>query len=130
MTLRKWFAPVLAIALLPLILVTVTNAQGPAPRSPHAAFGTAFTYQGHLKNASGSVNAACSLQFDLWDALTGGTHIAGPVNGSPNPVALQVDFGAGVFKAMARRPTVDDSRGQELRITRSNAVHFTIAVLI
>jgi hypothetical protein len=40
---------------------------------PSAPLGTAFTYQGELRTASGSVSGTCGFQFSLWDALANGS---------------------------------------------------------
>lgn len=72
--------------LLALVLVllaaaltfTIVDAQGPRPVAPHAVTalaGTAFTYQGQLKNAGALVNGTCGFLFGLWDAVTGGSQI-------------------------------------------------------
>ena len=37
-----------------------------------AVVGTAWTYQGQLKNAGGPVNGVCDMQFGLWDAASAG----------------------------------------------------------
>ena len=38
------------------------------PASPQAVLGSAFTYQGQLKNANGPVTDQCDMQFSLWDS--------------------------------------------------------------
>jgi hypothetical protein len=62
--------PLVALAAL-LVLLTgapSTTAQGPgAPlrNVPTAPAGTAFSYQGLLKNGNTPVNGACNFQFSL-----------------------------------------------------------------
>ncbi len=58
--------------------IAVVDAQRPPPggrRSPAALAGTAFTYQGQLKNAGAPVNGTCNLQFGLWSDSGAGTQI-------------------------------------------------------
>jgi hypothetical protein len=71
---------VLLAALVVLLAVAATAtlalAQGPKGAgqalAPLVSVGTAFTYQGQLKNAAGSVNNTCDFQFRLFDAFEGG----------------------------------------------------------
>ena len=53
------------------------------------AAGTAFTYQGQLRDGSGPVNATCDLEFRLWDAQEGGAQVGGtiPLEGVPADLA-------------------------------------------
>ncbi|HSD82712.1 MAG TPA: hypothetical protein VLG46_02580, partial [Anaerolineae bacterium] len=51
-------------------------AQGPGSQLQQSAIGTAFTYQGQLKNASGPVNDNCDFQFSVWNASGAGTSLA------------------------------------------------------
>jgi hypothetical protein len=95
------------IALAVTLTFTIADAQGPKPggtKAPTANAGTAFTYQGQLKKNGALVTSSCSMAFDLYDAYSGGNHLAGPVNGSPNPATVtnglfivQVDFGNNVL---------------------------------
>jgi hypothetical protein len=89
--------------------VMIADAQGPTrnPRAPRANAGTAFTYQGQLKNGGVAVNGTCDIIFALYDAPTAGNQIGYAV-GSPNPVpvtnglfTVQIDFGSGVIKGDA-----------------------------
>jgi hypothetical protein len=103
------------IAFDPGIWTRTAFAQGPKPtppkssKAPAASVGTAFTYQGQLKNGGAPVNGNCYLQFNLYSDSGGSTLVAGPVNGSPNPVSVtnglftvQIDFGSGAFQGDAR----------------------------
>lgn len=67
---RKRSLILFGIVLTLLVSVGIVNAQGPKPgtRSPRTNAGTAFTYQGQLKNNGAAVNGTCSFQFGLWDA--------------------------------------------------------------
>lgn len=69
----KLVALVLVILGLILFGANYVAAQGPAPRALRAtALGTGFTYQGQLKQSGTAVNGACDMQFNLYDALSGG----------------------------------------------------------
>jgi hypothetical protein len=76
-------------------------------RSTCFAQGTAFTYQGQL-NANGSTaNGLYDLRFQVWDALTNGNLIAGPLTNSATGVTnglftITLDFGPGVFTGPGR----------------------------
>lgn len=96
---KNWIVS-LFVVLAVMLTITLVEAQGPKPKAPTANLGTAFTYQGQLKKNGALVNGSCSLSFDLYDAASGGNHIAGPVNGNPNPATVsngsftvQIDFG-------------------------------------
>ena len=107
------------VALLGLVGVAV--AQGPGPQDRPKAkddgaagsqlaqtlLGTAFTYQGQLKNASGPVNGACDFRFSLWDSLSNLTGQMGTTQDKPGVsvsngmFAVPLDFG-NVFTGEAR----------------------------
>ncbi len=83
----RWtfISSLLAVVLLALA-VGSGQAQGPTPSQPspsqgedrvgvQAALGTAFTYQGQLKQGGNPVNGNCDLQFSLWDAASDGTQV-------------------------------------------------------
>jgi len=86
---------VLALALT----ITFSRAQSP--------LGTAFTYQGQLKNAGDPVNDTCNFQFSLWDDVSGGAQIGTTQTKSGVAVTdglftVQLDFGAAAFQGDAR----------------------------
>lgn len=86
---------VLALALT----VTASRAQSP--------LGTAFTYQGQLKNAAGPVTDTCNFRFSLWDDVSGGTQIGttqttSGVSVTDGLFTVQLDFGAAAFQGDAR----------------------------
>jgi hypothetical protein len=67
-----------------------------------APLGTAFTYQGKLTDGGPSANGLYDFEFTLYDAVTNGTHVGGPLPLSAVGVTngfftVTLDFGAGVF---------------------------------
>jgi hypothetical protein len=99
----------LFVLLAALFSAVMVDAQGPKPgsRAPRANAGTAFTYQGQLKNGGVAVNGTCDIIFALYDAPTAGNQIGYAV-GSPNPATVtnglftvQIDFGSAVIKGDA-----------------------------
>ena len=105
---RKYSLIAFAVVLALSLSVSGVIAQEQKPQSPQATIGTAFTYQGQLKNASGPINGNCDFQFSLWDSPT---NAIGQINAtqSQSNVALsnglftvQLDFGANVFNGDAR----------------------------
>jgi len=69
--------------------------------------GTAFTYQGQLKQAGAPMNGTADFQFGLWNAATEGGQIGSTptiegVMVSNGLFTVLVDFGAGVFDGSAR----------------------------
>ncbi|MHC4695327.1 MAG: autotransporter outer membrane beta-barrel domain-containing protein [Planctomycetota bacterium] len=85
-------------AAIGLFCVTVVQGQTP--------LGTAFTYQGQLKQAGVPVNGTADFVFRVWNAETGGAIV-----GSEDPDSVEVvdglftvrlDFGAGAFRGDAR----------------------------
>ncbi len=79
--------------------VVLPDTASPAdPARADAAASTVFTYQGNLKKSGQAVNANCSFQFSLWDALTGGSQkgTTQTVTNAPVQTAVftvQLDFG-------------------------------------
>jgi hypothetical protein len=66
------------------------------------AQGTAFTYQGQLRNSGNPASGTYNLQFSLYTINTGGSAVAGPVttNGvviSNGLFTVTLDFGATVW---------------------------------
>ena len=69
--------------------------------------GTAFTYQGRLNDSGNQANGIYDLRFTVYDAVSNGTTIAGPLTnlamGVTNGVfTVTLDFGAGVFTGQGR----------------------------
>jgi hypothetical protein len=103
------FAIIFACVLSIVALVQVTDAQGPRPgtRAPSANVGTAFTYQGQLKDNGAAVNGAYDFEFRLFDAVSGGTEIGslisiGDANVTSGYFTVQLDFGTSAFNGDAR----------------------------
>ncbi|CAG0935024.1 hypothetical protein TFLX_03848 [Thermoflexales bacterium] len=97
-------ALVVSIALLISVSGVLAQASG---QQISASLGTAFTYQGQLKNASGPVTDTCDFQFGLWDAVTSGTLIATDLNRANVSVTnglftTPIDFGVNAFEGNAR----------------------------
>jgi hypothetical protein len=68
---------------------------------------TAFTYHGRLNNNGVAAAGAHDMQFRIYDAVTGGLLVAGPVPVNSVDVAnglftVRIDFGAGVFTGPPR----------------------------
>jgi hypothetical protein len=81
--------------------LAVGLAHGQAP------VGSAFTYQGELRNSGVLVTSAADLQFRLYDSATGGAQIGSTL--SANAVAISagrfevdLDFGPGAYTGNAR----------------------------
>ena len=78
--------------------------------SASSALGTAFTYQGLLKDGSGNpITNTCGFQFGLYDALSGGSLVTGTTLQTVTPVTVtngyftvSLDFGATAFNGSAR----------------------------
>lgn len=92
----------LAVAAL-LAAAGSTMGQGP---------GTAFTYQGELKQSGSVVSGSADLKFRLYDAATGGTQIgveqsilAASLTGGR--FTANLDFGAPAFAGQARFLEID-----------------------
>lgn len=84
----------LSVLLLLALLVGAISVQAAGPQLPTAALGSGFTYQGQLKDASGSsISNTCDFIFRLWNAKTGGAQV-----GVDSPVA-GVSVSAGYFTA-------------------------------
>jgi len=71
------------------------------------AQGTAFTYQGRLTDNGSAANGNYDLRFTIYDSVTSGTVIAGPITNSLTSLDnglfnVTLDFGANVFDGSAR----------------------------
>ena len=80
-----------AVALA--VCVGVVNIRGAAGLS------TAFTYQGQLLQSGGPVNGSCDLQFELFDAASGGNQVGTTQTASGVSIAnglftVSLDFGS------------------------------------
>jgi hypothetical protein len=117
---RSWIpAIVLALVLAPAAL----RAQ-PSP-------GTAFTYQGQLKEAGVPCEGAYDFIFQLWDAAEGGAMVSDDLYVDDRPVGaglftVQLDFGEGMFTGDERWLQVHvrpgDSSGSYTELSPRQAV--------
>ncbi len=93
---------------LALVALAIFNLQPPIA----FAQGTAFSYQGRLNSGGSPANGLYDLRFTVWDALTNGNLVAGPLTNSATGVsnglfAVTLDFGSGVFTGPNRWLEVD-----------------------
>jgi hypothetical protein len=67
---------------------------------------TAFVYQGQLRDNGTNVNGTYTMIFALYDAVTNGDLIAGPITNNTTLAnglfTVNLDFGAGAFNGSAR----------------------------
>jgi hypothetical protein len=104
-----------AVVTVLLLVTGLAYAQGTAPEretKTQAVLGTAFTYQGRLKDADGPVDRPCNLTFELYDSAgsgtppTGGTLLSTVAKPDQDIVdgifTVELDFGSGVFNGDAR----------------------------
>jgi hypothetical protein len=71
------------------------------------AQGNAFTYQGHLNDASTSANGSYDLTFTMFGIASGGNAVAGPITNSSTGISnglftVTLNFGAGIFPGADR----------------------------
>jgi hypothetical protein len=71
------------------------------------AQGTAFTYQGRLLDQGTAPNGRYEMELSLWDSLSNGTRVAGPLTNAPVTVSnglftTTIDFGSAAFNGSAR----------------------------
>jgi hypothetical protein len=97
---RRSISTVLSFLLVFLLLNSSASA-----RSLNAALGSAFTYQGKLKDDSQPANGVYDFQFKLYDALSGGAQVGDSLtkNGvivTEGLFSVLLDFGA-VFDGSA-----------------------------
>jgi hypothetical protein len=100
---RKLWVVCIIVALGLMAGVMLALAQEPSSQGDvevQAVVGTAFTYQGQLRQGGNPVNGACDFQFSLWNAGSGGVQV-GTTQTKTNVMVsnglftVQVDFGAG-----------------------------------
>jgi hypothetical protein len=77
------------------------------PGEPEAPVGSGFTYQGSLKSGGNPANAQYDFQFTLYDDLTAGNLVGGPLTTANVTVTgglftVTLDFGVDAFTGEAR----------------------------
>jgi hypothetical protein len=98
------------ILILPIKLALLITFS--IPFSAAFAQGTAFNYQGRLNDGGSPATGIYDLRFAIYDAVTNGNVVAGPLTNSATGVtnglfAVTLDFGTGVFTGAARWLEVD-----------------------
>lgn len=107
---RLWLAVPVLILLCAYVLVLRRPGSGndsAALAAPIAApIGTAFVYQGQLRQSGSPINGTCDLTFGLFDVASGGFPLTTlPVNAVPLSNGLfnvTLDFAGGAFNGEAR----------------------------
>ena len=90
------------------VRTSITAAGGEQPTMVGlSVVGTAFTYQGHLKDSGSPANGVYDFEFKLYDAAGGGAQVGSTVALNDIPVSkglftVKLDFGAGAFGSGAR----------------------------
>jgi hypothetical protein len=89
-----------------LALVSVLSLQ-PSALVGAAPLGTAFTYQGQLRDGSQPASGMYDLRFAIYDAVTNGSAVGGALTNAATPVTnglftATLDFGPSVFNGDAR----------------------------
>lgn len=109
MTLRQLHTGLIVLLVLAMALTTAGYAQDPGDAQPASWMGTAFTYQGQIRKDGALVNGLCDFEFNLWDAVTGGsTAGSGTVLRTAVPMTEgrftipNLDFGSSAFVGDAR----------------------------
>lgn len=103
---------ILSITAFLALLLSLGSGSVEAQAVPQAALGSAFTYQGFLRNSSGApLSSTCNFTFKLFDSESGSTQIGGAstVNGAPVSggyftvlVNSAGEFGGSAFTGEAR----------------------------
>ena len=92
---------VLSTALL-VAMAGFSQAQAPRPQevvTPQTSTGNAFTYQGYLEDGSSPANGKYDFQFNLYNALTGGSQVGSTITKDNVTVtnglfSVALDFGS------------------------------------
>ena len=109
----RWTVTLTSIGLVLFTLLAAGQALAQdrtpvAPLGVNVPLGTSFTYQGQLKNGSGSpITDSCDFRFILYDAEAGGAQVGSTLDKTSVSVAggyftVLLDFGSGVFTGQAR----------------------------
>ncbi|MBN1485966.1 MAG: hypothetical protein JXA37_14730, partial [Chloroflexia bacterium] len=103
-----------ALAFVIIVLLAVAGlayGSGPAKASTKGVaqagpLGTAFTYQGELKEGGEVVNDHCQMEFRLYNAPAEGSQVGGVITStvavSDGLFAVNLDFGSDAFAGEAR----------------------------
>ena len=119
---RCWRPSLVALATLAVLaaLAALAALLGPPPPLLAGPVGTAFTYQGQLRDSGVVATGAYDFAFTLYDAPTGGaligavvSHVDVPVTGGLFVVSL--DFGADAFSGSARFLEIAARPGASIR---------------
>jgi hypothetical protein len=99
-------AVVAMVSGLLLIMNTTLAQSSEPPLVPQGALGTAFTYQGQLKQNGAPITDNCSMAFRLYNQASSGSVIGNPIT-TTVPITnglftVQLDFGASAFAGEAR----------------------------
>lgn len=109
---RKWMPGVVLVCLTLLLLAAwaagaAVGAQEGEPAAAQEAVGSAFTYQGQLREGAAPANGTYDFRFQLYDALANGAPV-GPqldvpgVTVSDGLFDVALDFGSAAFDGEAR----------------------------
>jgi len=105
MSKKRKFIVMMLLALTAILGGTIVFAQG-VNHSTLNSVGTAFTYQGVLKDGNIPANGIYDFQFTLYDAATNGSPVgvvvADDVTVSSGMFTVMLDFGGNVFLGDAR----------------------------
>ena len=87
-----------AFRMLSVLLIVLMTSSAASARPLNAALGTGFTYQGQLTDGGAPANGAYDFEFELFDALSGGSLVGGTVTQGGVTVTnglftVQLDFG-------------------------------------
>ena len=99
---RVWIVVLTTVGIMLLVLSSAAAQSA----SPQLSLGTAFTYQGQLRQGSTPINGMCDLAFRLYDDVSAGNVIGSPIT-STIPISnglftASLDFGASAFDGSAR----------------------------
>jgi hypothetical protein len=145
MTGKKWIVTCVVLALLTLSAVVTVMAASPAremrsqdAKAPGASVGTAFTYQGQLKQDGQTVTDTCDMAFRLYDHATAGSQVGSAITTSVSIsdglFTARLDFGGAVFGGDGRWLGIrlqcsDDSAYSDLGRHELTAVPYALHAL-
>ena len=102
----------ITVSVLVALLLAAGRAAGQSggPEDLQALTGTAFTYQGELRDARGPVTGTCDLRFMLWNAASGGSQVG-------STITLEgVEIEDGLFTARLDFGSVHDGSARWLEV--------------